>query len=248
MYKLQRNIEKSFDGSRIIPIFAPSKSKCGLRTAGITSSLFYAHTYSIKGLTTPCRVYGNVPGGLAFGAMTARSVVSLCQNSNAYVTEELFCAREQNGASVLLPAPGVEQVPQVDGLTGGRVASVDGGAPGARLCLDADGTECREVREGQGGAHQPAAHRRAIPDCHLFTATARRERIHPHRANHGASSVRSAAHHRLSGRGEPGVIQTPLHTSLFPARPSSTFSQPWEHFLQSLPARIVSFTNKTISL
>ena len=248
MSKLRRNIPESIAVSKIMLIFAASKHYSGLRTAGVTSGLFYAHTFGINGITTPSPEPGNRPGVSAIMCPTARSVVSLLSKHYSYEHEELFCAREQNGAAVFLPAPGVEQVPQVDGLTGGRVAGVDGGAPGARLCLAADGTECREVREGQGGDHQPAAHRRAIPYRHLFTATARRERIHPHRAYHGAPSVCSAAHHRLSGRGEPGVIQTPLHTSLFPARPSSTFSQPWEHFLQSLPARIVSFTNKTISL
>ncbi len=212
-------------------IFAASNHQCGLRTAGITSSLFYAHTYRINGITTPCPEPGNRPGVSALMSLTACS-----------------CAREQNGAAVLLPAPGVEQVPQVDGLTGGRVAGMDGGAPGARLCLTADGTECRDVREGQGGSHQSAAHRWAIPYRHLFTATARRERVHSHRANHGTPSVRAASHHRLSGRGEPGVIRASLHTFLFPARPSSTFSRSWEHFLQSLPARIMSFTNKTLSL
>ena len=218
-------LAKSFGVSKNMLIFAASNHQCGLRTAGITSSLFYAHTYRINGITTPCPEPGNRPGVSALMSLTARSVVSLCQNINAYVTEELFCAREQNGAAVLLPAPGVEQVPQVDGLTGGRVAGMDGGAPGARLCLTADGTECREVREGQGGDHQPSAHRRAIPDRHLFTATARRKRIHPHRAYHGAPSVRAAAHHRLSGRGESGVIRASLHTSLFCEAP--------QHFLHS---------------
>lgn len=248
MSKLRKNIPESFGVSKIMLIFAASKLNCGMKTAGITSSLFCVHTYGINGITTPSPEPGNRPGVSAIEYPTARSVVSLLSKLNCYEHEELFCAREQNGAAVLLPAPGVEQVPQVDGLTGGRVAGMDGGAPGARLCLAADGAGCREVREGQGGDHQPAAHRRAIPDRHLFTATARRERIHPHRANHGAPSVRSAAHHRLSGRGESGVIRASLHTSLFPARPSSTISQPWEHFLQSLPANFVSFTNKTLSL
>lgn len=191
---------KSFGASKRFRIFAASNHQCGMRTAGITSSLFYAHTYRINGITTPCPEPGNRPGVSALMSLTARSVVSLCQNINAYVTEELFCAREQNGAAVLLPAPGVEQVPQVDGLTGGRVAGMDGGAPGTRICLVADGADGREVREGQGGAHQPAAHRRAIPYRHLFTATARRERVHPHRANNGTPSVRAAAHHRLQGQ------------------------------------------------
>ena len=226
MKDFRKKTGKSFGGSKIMLIFAASKLTCGAETAGITSSLFCTPTYRINGLTTPSRESGQRPGVTACKYLTARSVVSLCQNLHDYATEELFCAREQNGAAVLLPAPGVEQVPQVDGLTGGRVAGVDGGAPGARLCLTADGAGCRGVREGQGGDHQPAAHRRAIPDRHLFTATARRERVHPHRAYHGAPSVRPAAHHRLSGRGESGVIQAPLHTSLFPARPSSTFSQP----------------------
>ena len=240
---------KSIVVSKIMLIFAASKLTCGAETAGITSSLFCTPTYRINGVTTPSPEPGNRPGVSTDLNLTARSVVSLCQNQISYEhREELFCAREQNGAAVLLPAPGVEQVPQVDGLTGGRVAGMDGGAPGARLCLTADGTECRDVREGQGGSHQSAAHRWAIPYRHLFTATARRERIHPHRAYHGAPSVHTAARHRLSGRGEPGVIQASLHTFLFPARPSSTFSQPWEHFLQSLPARIMSFTNKTLSL
>ena len=225
MYKLQRNIEKSFDGSRIIPIFAPSNLKSGMKTAGITSSLFCVHTYGINGITTPSRVSGQRPGVSTVMNLTARSVVSLLSNLKSYEHEELFCAREQNGAAVFLPAPGVEQVPQVDGLTGGRVAGVDGGAAGARLCLAADGAECREVRERQGGDHQPAAHRRAIPYRHLFTATARRERIHPHRADHGTPSVRAAAHHRLSGRGQYRLVQTPLHTSLFCEAP--------QHFLHS---------------
>ena len=249
IYGIEHKIlAKSFGVSKIMLIFAASNHKCGAETAGITSSLFCTPTYRINGITTPSPEPGNRPGVSALMNLTARSVVSLLSKHKCYEHEELFCAREQNGAAVLLPAPGVEQVPQVDGLTGGRVAGMDGGAPGARLCLTADGAGCREVREGQGGYHQPAAHRRAIPYRHLFTATARRERVHPHRANHGAPSVRSAAHHRLSRRGEPGVIRASLHTSLFPARPSSTFSQPWEHFLQSLPARIMSFTNKTLSL
>ena len=225
MKDFRKKTGKSFGGSKIMLIFAASNHNSGMKTAGITSSLFCVHTYRINGITTPSRESGQRPGDSAIVILTARSVVSLCQNHNSYVTEELFCAREQNGAAVLLPAPGVEQVPQVDGLPGGRVAGVDGGAPGARLCLTADGAECREVREGQGGAHQPAAHWRAVPYRHLFTATARRERVHPHRADHGASSVRSAAHHRLSGRGEPGVIRASLHTSLFCEAP--------QHFLHS---------------
>lgn len=71
-----------------MPIFAASKSKCGAETAGITSSLFCTnHFRRNQGLTTPCRVYGNVPGGLAFRAMTARSVVYLCQNLNVMETK-----------------------------------------------------------------------------------------------------------------------------------------------------------------
>ena len=183
-------------------IFAASNLKSGMKTAGITSSLFCVHTYGINGITTPSPEPGNRPGVSALKNLTARSVVSLLSNLKSYEHEELFCAREQNGAAVLLPAPGVEQVPQVDGLTGGRVAGMDGGAAGTRLCLAADGADGREVREGQGGDHQPAAHRRAIPYRHLFTATARRERVHPHRANHGTPSVRAAAHHRLQGQRE----------------------------------------------
>ena len=225
MKDFRKKTGKSFGGSKIMLIFAASKHYSGLRTAGVTSGLFHAHTFGINGITTPSPEPGNRPGVSAIMCPTARSVVSLLSKHYSYEHEELFCAREQNGAAVLLPAPGVEQVPQVDGLTGGRVAGMDGGAPGARLCLTADGAGCREVREGQGGHHQPAAHRRAIPYRHLFTATTRRERFHPHRANHGTPSVRAAAHHRLSGRGESGVIQAFLHTSLFCEAP--------QHFLHS---------------
>lgn len=224
MKDFRKKTGKSFGVSKIMRIFAASNHNSGMKTAGITSSLFCVHTYRINGITTPSRESGQRPGDSAIVILTARSVVSLCQNHNSYVTEELFCAREQNGAAVLLPAPGVEQVPQVDGLTGGRVAGMDGGAAGARISFAADGTECREVREGQGGDHQPAAHRRAIPYRHLFTATARRERLHPHRADHGTPSVRAAAHHRLSGRGQYRLVQTPLHTSLFLRGPATLFA------------------------
>lgn len=227
MKDFRKKTGKSFGGSKIMLIFAASKLTSGAETAGITSSLFCIHKHSIKGIATPSRETGNCPADSACKFRTARSVAFLLSKLTSYVTEELFCAREQNGAAVLLPAPGVEQVPQVDGLTGGRVAGMDGRAPGARLCLTADGAECREVREGQGGDHQPAAHRRAIPDRHLFTATTRRERIHPHRANHGAPSVRAAAHHRLSGRGESGVIQEPLQTSFFSCKA-------FQHFFPAL--------------
>ena len=90
MKVFRKKIGNSFGGCKIMTIFAASNHQCGLRTAGITSSLFYAHTYRNNGITTPCPEPGNRPGVSALMSLTARSVVSLCQNINAYVTEELF--------------------------------------------------------------------------------------------------------------------------------------------------------------
>ena len=201
MKVFRKKTGKSIVVSKIMPIFAASKSKCGLRTAGITSSLFYAHTYSIKGLTTPCRVYGNVPGGLAFGAMTARSVVSLLSKHYSYEHEELFCAREQNGAAVLLPAPGVGEIPQVDERLRAGALRLDGAAAGAPYGEQGSPGRCVGPVAVPRVGNQQSPHRcRSESHLHLSAVASGRERIHPHRAHRRTPSERAAAHYRLQGQ------------------------------------------------
>ena len=127
MKDFRKKTGKSFGVSRIMRIFATSKSTSGVRTAGVTSSLFYAHVYSIKGLTTPCRVYGNVPGGLACRAMTARSVVSLCQKSTSYVNPD---SHPRPSAGITAPGEPVCEVGE-SGIYGKRCLVALRGGRGA---------------------------------------------------------------------------------------------------------------------
>ena len=238
---------KKLGGCKIMTIFATSNQKCGMRTAGVISSLFCATILNNKGITTPCPEPGNRPGVSALLNLTARSVVFICQNQKCYVTEELFCARERNGAAVFLPAPGVGEVPQGHVSRRAGAMHVDGGAPGAP--------------EHQGGAvpaggRRGAASRRchqqlvgrvaSVPGSHLRASAEDGERLHPHRASQQAPSELATARYRLSRRIRK--ISEVLAGSRFAGSLCSTFSLPWENLLQGLPARIVSFTNKTLSL
>lgn len=200
IYGIEHKIlAKSFGVSKIMLIFATSKLQSGLRTAGITSSLFYAHTYRNNNITTPSWESGNRPTDSALKFRTARSVVSLCQKLQSYVTEELFCAREQNGAAVLLPAPGVEQVPQVDECLRAGALQLDGaaaGAPHGDRGPDGDGA-------GSGSGHGGRCEREvgrlvALPGSDLRTAEEVGIGLHPHRACLQEASGLAAPHHRLS--------------------------------------------------
>lgn len=68
-----------------------SKLTCGLRTAGLISSLFYAHPlFRNHSITTPSRESGQRPGVTACKYLTARSVVYLLSKLTCYETEDLF--------------------------------------------------------------------------------------------------------------------------------------------------------------
>ena len=197
--EFRKKMGKTFGASKRFRIFAASNHTSGLRTAGITSSLFYAHTYRINGITTPCPEPGNRPGVSASMNLTARSVVFILSNHTDYEHKELFCAREQNGASVLLPAPGVEQVPQVDECLRAGALQLDGtaaGAPHGDRGSDGDGA-------GSGSGHGGRCEREvgrlgALPGSDLRTAEEVGVGLHPHRACRQEAPGLAAAHHRLS--------------------------------------------------
>ena len=90
MKDFRKKTGKSFGGSKILLIFAASNHNSGMKTAGITSSLFCVHTYRINGITTPSRESGQRPGVSARMDLTARSVVYLLSNYTCYETEDLF--------------------------------------------------------------------------------------------------------------------------------------------------------------
>jgi len=79
---------KSFGGSVFIAIFAPSKLYCGADAAGLRSGVFCAPNFRERNITTPSRDAGNRPGVFAVKYLTARSVVSLCQNFTVYVHDD----------------------------------------------------------------------------------------------------------------------------------------------------------------
>lgn len=78
-------VGKSFGGSEIFRIFAPSNHYSGTKTAGATSSLFCAPTYWNRNTATPSPEPGNRPGVSAIMNLTARSVAFLCQIHYSYV-------------------------------------------------------------------------------------------------------------------------------------------------------------------
>lgn len=201
MERNRKKTGKTFGASKRFRIFAASKLNCGTRTAGRTSCLFCATTYRNNRFTTPSLGYGNAPAVSAIEYRTARSVVLYCQKLNCYVTEELFCAREQNGAAVLLPAPGVEQVPQVDERLRAGALRLDGAAAGAPYGEQGSSGRCVGPVAVPRVGNQQSPHRcRVVSHLHLSAVASGRERLRPHRADHGTPSVRAAAHHRLQGQ------------------------------------------------
>ena len=81
---MAKNLRKCLDVPKRLPIFATSNLKSGMRTAGITSSLFCVPTYRIIGVATPCPESGNCPGVSALKNLTARSVVILLSKLISY--------------------------------------------------------------------------------------------------------------------------------------------------------------------
>ena len=89
MDSIEKKTAKSFGVTQKSTIFAASKQSSGMRTAGQTSSLFYATTYKNKRITTPSLGYGNAPGVTARLYLTARSVVLYCQKQSSYVHTDI---------------------------------------------------------------------------------------------------------------------------------------------------------------
>ena len=89
MDSIEKKTAKSFGVTQKSTIFAASNHISGMRTAGRASSLFCATTYKNKRVTTPSPGYGNAPGVSANMNLTARSVVSLCQNHISYVHTDI---------------------------------------------------------------------------------------------------------------------------------------------------------------
>ncbi len=203
MYKLGRFLSDCFDVTRIFPIFAESKLQCGHEAAGIKSSLFCVHEFINKGIATPSWESGNRPTDSALKFRTARSVAIFLSKLQCYVTEELFCAREQNGAAVFLPAPGVKQVPQ--GYVSRRAGAlhVDGTDTGAPQHHGSGVPRSAAHCAGKGGCNQPGVGRHtSVPGNDLRTAAEDRERLHSHRACQQEAPKPAAACHRLSRGGE----------------------------------------------
>ena len=202
IYGIEHKIlAKSFGVSKIMLIFATSKLKCGAETAGITSSLFCIHTLLKNNrITTPCRESGNRPGVSAFEYLTARSVVSVCQNSNDYGIKELCDSRERCAACVFLPAAGVQQVQEDDvapGVGDGRLDRLH-----LLPSLVGDVRPLRRVRQSHRvpyGDHQPATRPDgSLPGDDMVARQEVGKRLYPHRAHQWTSSVHTVARHRLS--------------------------------------------------
>ncbi len=211
-YLMQKNRKfyaKSLDVSRIFPIFAPSNLRSGAETAGITSSLFCIHTLLENNrITTPCRESGNRPGASASKSLTARSVVSVCQNLEDYGIKELCDSRERCAACVFLPAAGVQQVQEDDVAPGVGAGRLD------RLHLlpphVGDVRPLRGVRQSHRvpyGDRQPAARPDgSLPGDDVVARQEVGERLHPHRAHQRTAPERTAARHRLPWMCGTGVI------------------------------------------
>lgn len=117
----EKKTAKSFGITQKSTIFAASNQYCGMRTAGRTSCLFCATTYKNKRVATPSQDDGNVPGVLAILDLTARSVVSLCQNQYCYVHTDIA-------------PPGLAGVPTPEGSVRERVLSSVGLRPRHARC------------------------------------------------------------------------------------------------------------------
>ena len=106
----RKKTSESFGGSERFRIFATSNHRGGAEAAGVISSLFCVPTSYNNHLTTPSPEPGNRPGVSAFMDLTARSVVSFCQNNKGYDYEEFLCERAQVGMAVGgVPGSGTSQ-------------------------------------------------------------------------------------------------------------------------------------------
>ena len=195
-----KNLAKSLDVSRIFPIFAASKLTSGAETAGIISSLFCIHTLLKNNrITTPSWESGNRPRVTACKYLTARSVVSVCQNLQDYGIKELCDSRERCAACVFLPAAGVQQVQEDDVAAGGGAGEVDH----LHLLPQAGGDvrPLRGVRQSHrvpyGDRQLPARPDGTVPGDDVVARQAVGERLHPHRAHQRTAPVHTAARHRL---------------------------------------------------
>lgn len=78
--RMVKKSAKSFGVVQKSAIFAASKLQMRYECRRKYPAIFVPSLYWIHRITMPCRVSGNRPGGLAFGALTARSMVTfLCQ-------------------------------------------------------------------------------------------------------------------------------------------------------------------------